>query len=342
MRKFNSVYTRSALRVGLAGGGTDIKSYFKENGGAVINFAIKKFHHIYIRPGKKSFSYINQNTNTITNFFDSDIKYDKAQDFCLISSTLKYFKDIFNVNLIYLDFFIYSDAPRGSGLGASSSLVVGLVSSLATIYGIQLNFAQIAHIAYTIEREMLNLDGGSQDQYVSSYGGLNFIEFLKSGEIVVSPLILDPETKFHFESRFISFFTGISRSSEEIIKDQRNSINESKKKSLMNDLTVNAYEMKNAILLKQFDKIPELLNYGFNIKKKISSKVVSPEIEEIIEKAKKNGAMGLKISGAGGGGFISCYVNPNKRGDFMEFLSYNNLNYFNCNIHSEGIISFIN
>jgi D-glycero-alpha-D-manno-heptose-7-phosphate kinase len=342
MRKFNSVYTRSPLRVGLAGGGTDIKSYFLENGGAVINFAIKKFHHIYIKPSISKFTYTNQNNNVVLEFSEGEILYDKTQDFCLITGTIKYFYDVFNVDFQYLDISVYSDAPRGSGLGASSSLVVGLVSSLATLYGIQLNFSQIAEIAYVIEREKLSLDGGTQDQYVSAYGGLNFIEFLKSGEIVVSPLILDSETKFHFESRFISFFTGISRSSEEIIKDQRNSINEDDKKRLMCDLTTNAYQMKNAILLKQFEKIPKLLNDGFEIKKSISTKVVSNYISDTIDLAIDSGAMGAKISGAGGGGFISCYVDPHRRGDFMNFLIKNNLNYFNCNIHSEGIVSFIN
>ena len=338
--RFKSVSTRAPLRVGLAGGGTDIKKFYLKNGGSVVNFAIKKFHHIYVKPTENNeYIYINHNTNK-SYLFEIENNYSKSEEHYLISGTISHFLNEFKLDPLGLEISIFSDAPRGSGLGSSSSLVVGLISTLCSIYSINLNNNKIADLAYKIERIKLNLDGGTQDQYVCAYGGLNFIEFQKNDENIVSPLILDSETKFHFESHFISFFTGISRHSEEIIKDQKNSISKKSKIDLMNSLNENSFEMKNAILLKKFDLIPTLLNRNFKIKKNVSDKVSNPKIDMLINEIKKIGVLGSKISGAGGGGFVSCYINPRMRGEIYNYLNSNKMIYFNCNIHDEGIKSF--
>ena len=342
MNNKSTIITRSPLRVGLAGGGTDIKSYYTKYSGSVINFAIRKYHYIKLTPSKnKYFEYSNQNNSKSYKFLFDEIKHDKKDDFCLISSSILYFVQKYSLPVHYFDISIYSDAPRGSGLGASSSLVVGILSCLSKFYGIDLNNIDIAEQAYEIERELLELDGGFQDQYVASFGGLNFIEFTQNDEVIVCPLLLDSDTKFHFESHFISFFTGISRDSESIIKDQRNSISEEKKMSLMNDLKLNSVEMKNAILLKNFSKIPEILNNGFKIKKKISNKVSNRFLDNIINEIFEEGVMGCKISGAGGGGYITCYIKPENRGGLINYLNKNKFDYFDCLIHEEGIQSYI-
>ena len=336
------IHTRSPLRIGLAGGGTDIKTYYKEYSGAVINFAIRKYHFIILKTSNNSnFKYLNQNSNKLYEFNKNSLVYNKKDEYCLISATIKYFIDTFNLEIIPLEFNIFSEAPRGSGLGASSSLVVGLVSSLAKYYGISLNNIEISNIAYTIERVHLDLDGGTQDQYVTTYGGLNFIEFQKNENIIVSPLILDSETKSHFESHFVSFFTGVSRESELIIRDQRNSISKLQKIKLMEGLTNNANEMKNAILLKKYSDIPFLLNEGFRIKKKVSNKVSNSSINKILSDIKDIGVLGAKISGAGGGGYVSCYIDLNKRVELYSYLRKNNFSFFNCLIHEENIKSYV-
>ena len=202
--KFKSVSTRAPLRVGLAGGGTDIKKFYLKNSGSVVNFAIKKFHHIYAKPtNSNKYIYSNHNTNKSYNY-EINQTYKKSSEHYLVSGTIRHFLNEFKLDPLGLEISIFSDAPRGSGLGSSSSLVVGLISTLCSIYGINLNNNKIADLAYKIERIKLDLDGGTQDQYVCAYGGLNYIEFKQNDEIIVSPLIIDSETKFHFESHFIS------------------------------------------------------------------------------------------------------------------------------------------
>jgi D-glycero-alpha-D-manno-heptose-7-phosphate kinase len=239
-----------------------------------------------------------------------------------INGELDLLKGVFN--RVFADYSLPSsgfrlstfvDAPAGSGLGTSSTLVVAILGAFVEWLKLPLGDYDIAHYAYQIERSDLKLTGGKQDQYAAMFGGVNFMEFYEDDKVIVNPLRIRPEYLHELENNLVLFFTSTSRESATIIDEQVKNVNSKNEKSIeaMHQLKEQARMMKEALLKGRLDEFGAILDFGFLQKRRMASKISNSKIEEIYEAAKKAGATGGKISGAGGGGFMIFYCPGNTR-----------------------------
>jgi D-glycero-alpha-D-manno-heptose-7-phosphate kinase len=215
------------------------------------------------------------------------------------------------------------DAPPGSGLGSSSALVVAMCEAFCAALNVPLGLYELAHLAWAIERINLGLAGGKQDQYAAVFGGANYIEFLSNDRVIVNPLRVPRAILNELESSLVICFTGASRDSELIIRQQTANILQGDEKALaaLFELKMAAIEMKEALLLGHIPAIGKILDRSWLAKKQTSTAVANQLIDSLIELGKKAGAIGAKVSGAGGGGFITFLVNPEDRVAVIETLT---------------------
>jgi D-glycero-alpha-D-manno-heptose-7-phosphate kinase len=338
IKKFSRVCARAPLRIGLAGGGTDINDYFNIYSGATLNIAINKYAYAQLDISENTFiaesldSGIVSEINAIkeSNEIPNQLKLHYAvfnrirKDFCNSEN--------FNVRLS-----TYCDAPIGSGLGSSSTLVVAIIKAFSEFLNLGLDDYFIAELAYKIEREDCNLKGGKQDQYSAAFGGLNFIEFNKNNTIV-NNLRLKSSFKCELESSLVLHFTGISRSSEKVILDQTNSIFSKKNEALdsLHKIKEEAFKMKNYILRGDRNGIRDSINKGWEYKLLTSQKVSNKLIEDRIKLGFDFGAEAAKVSGAGGGGFILFMCQPNQGIKLRNRLLEESVETFFCTFNSKG------
>jgi len=206
------------------------------------------------------------------------------------------------------DIFLHSDAPPGSGLGSSSALMVALVGLVRELKNLPFTDYEIAQLAYVIEREDLGILGGLQDQYAATFGGFNFIEFYKD-RVIVNPLRISSDIMNELEHNLLLCFTGTTRRSDRIIEDQTRRFENRNDDAVcaLSQQKQLAIDMKNALLRRKLDDFGDLLHCAWQAKKQMSSKISNPVIDELYEVARKHGALGGKITGAGGGGYILFY-----------------------------------
>jgi D-glycero-alpha-D-manno-heptose-7-phosphate kinase len=314
--------SRAPLRIGLAGGGTDVSPYSDEFGGAILNATISHYAHAVIEPIEKG-TRIQAMDRKEEQFFGSINPLP-------INGTLDLHKGV--INRIQKDFGIpdqrfclttFVDAPAGSGLGTSSTLMVAIIGAFVEMLRLPLGEYDIAHYAYEIERKDLQLAGGKQDQYAATFGGVNFMEFYGDDKVIVNPLRIRNEYLHELENNLVLYFTSTSRESAAIIKEQQKNVLEKNERSIdaMHQLKEQARMMKEALLRGQLNKIGEILDFGFQQKRNMAHNISNDSIEEIYKAAKKAGATGGKISGAGGGGFMTFYCPHNTRYKVMETLN---------------------
>ncbi len=316
------IRSKAPLRLGLAGGGTDVSPYSDLYGGAILNATISMYAYATIEPrtdGKIVFNSIDRKET---------FEY-PSKEFLEIDGNLDLLKGIYN--RIVKDFTkkplsftlsTYVDAPPGSGLGSSSTLVVSVIGAFTEWLKLPLGEYDIAHFAYEIERKDLGMAGGKQDQYAATFGGFNFMEFYDNDKVIVNPLRIKPEIINELQFNILLYYTGTSRLSSKIIEAQVQNVNKKKEKSIeaMHKLKEQAILMKEAVLKGELNKIGEILDYGWKYKKQMAEGITNPVIDEIYETAKKAGATGGKISGAGGGGFMMFYCPGNTRYKVIEAL----------------------
>jgi len=316
------IRTKAPLRLGLAGGGTDVSPYCDEYGGFVLNATINMYAYCTIEV-----------TDTgIIEFFAKDIgeyaKY-KSSSRLEFDGKLDLFKGIYN--RIIKDFDIeplsfrmttYSDAISGSGLGGSSTMVVAILKAFVEWLNFPLGEYDIAHLAYEIERIDVGLAGGKQDQYAATFGGFNFIEFYGDDKVIVNPLRVKNWILNEMEASIVLYYTGRSRESAHIIQEQSNNARKKNIKSIeaMHELKKGALEMKEAVLTGNMEQFAYVLDRGWQAKKKMANSITNSHIDEIYEKAKSSGALAGKISGAGGGGFMMFVIDPVKRIEVRKAL----------------------
>lgn len=308
------IRSKAPLRLGLAGGGTDVSPYSDQFGGAILNATIHKFAYATLIPL--------ETPQVILKCFDIDqhFIYDHVNFFDLNTEALRLIKGIhnrikkeFNIEKpLYYQLETYVDAPPGSGLGSSSTLVVAIVAAFAEWLGLPLGEYDIAQLAYSIEREDLGFSGGKQDQYAATFGGFNFMEF-HADRVVVNPLRVKEEYIHELEFSLLQYYTGTSRLSSKIIDAQVKNVTDKNAKSVeaMHALKGLAYNMKEALLRGKLEVIGELLHESWLSKKNMAAEITNPVVDEIYEAAMRNGAIGGKMSGAGGGGYMMFYVKSN-------------------------------
>lgn len=308
------IRAKAPLRIGLAGGGTDVSPYCDNYGGCILNACINMYAYATIEPrndGKIEFCCEDRNANKI---FDSVDKLEINNEFSLLKGVYNRIVKDFVKKPLSFTLTTYVDAPAGSGLGSSSTLVVAILKAFQEWLNLPLGEYDLANLAWSIEREDLKMAGGRQDQYAAAFGGFNFMEF-KGDKVLVNPLRIKKEYLNELEFNILLYYTGTSRLSAEIIESQvKNATNKNKVAiDAMHNLKKTAYDMKEALLTGQVDKMGILLNEGWKNKKKMSSSISNSVIDNIYNTATIAGATGGKISGAGGGGFFMFYCPHNTR-----------------------------
>ncbi|HTM77903.1 MAG TPA: hypothetical protein VL133_09775 [Devosia sp.] len=316
------VRARAPLRLGLAGGGTDLELYSDEFGGAVLNATIARYAHASLTLTDEPDVVFLATDMDVKETFSTSLKVEQAR----LKLHLGVYRRITEQFLggkapgVVLETMI--DAPPGSGLGSSSALVVAMVEAFRVAYDLPLGPYDVAQLAYDIERSDLGLAGGKQDQYAAAFGGVNFIEFLPNNRVLVNPLRLSSGVDNEMQSSIVVCFTGASRASHDIIIDQVGHVANHDPSALegMHQLKRDAVDMKAALLRGDFDDVAVILNRSWIAKKATARSVSNPQIDALWTVAMENGAKGGKISGAGGGGFIMFLTDPAHRSRLMRAL----------------------
>lgn len=340
-----NIRSRAPLRLGLAGGGTDLSSYSDIYGGAVFNATISMYAYCTLIPtddGRiRITAYDNNNT----------LDTESVDHFDIVDENLILHKGVYN--RIVRDFnggkplsFIMAtsnDAPVGSGLGTSSTMVVAILEAFNRWLGLGLTDYQKAQLAYSIEREDLKLSGGKQDQYSAVFGGFNLMEFKTDGTTIVNPLRVEKSTINELECSLLLYYSGKSRSSAMIINEQIKNAKDKNVKTVdaMHKLKNCAYLMKDHILTSNIEGFAEILRETWEQKKKTSSIISNVELDETIRFAMENGAEAVKVSGAGGGGFLMLYCNPVNRQRLAEAMKTRNGRLFPVAFSKVGVESWV-
>lgn len=310
------IRSKAPLRISFAGGGTDVPPYPEERGGAVLSTTINKYAYATLIPRE------DDTINVKSLDYDIVAKY-RTDEKLFYDGELDLIKAVIN-NMEAkqgLDLFMHSDAPPGSGLGSSSTVVVTLVGLFQKWLNTPLTDYDIAELAYKIERKDLGVQGGKQDQYAATFGGFNYIEF-HTRSTIVNPLRIKREILNELEYRLLLCYTGKTRLSANILKEQVDKYVKKEKKSVeaLDELKAICIDMKNALLRGHLNEFGELLHQGWMNKKKLASQITNPEIDKLYETARENGAIGGKILGAGGGGYLLLFCEFDKKHILAEKL----------------------
>jgi D-glycero-alpha-D-manno-heptose-7-phosphate kinase len=300
VRAISYFRARAPLRLSFCGGGTDVSPYPEEHGGMVLSATINQYAYASLRPRRDS-------KLTIASLdYDVVAKYDHPRRMRLDGNL-----DLIKVAVRALkvrrgaDLWVHSDAPPGSGLGSSSTMVVALIGVLSKWLERPLSGYEIAELAYRIERVDLKLAGGRQDQYAATFGGFNFIEFQKDAT-VVNPLRVEPDVISELEYRLLLCYMGQTRQSAHIIERQTSAYREGKAPVVdaLHRLKAETLEMKKALLLGKVDAVGELLHEAWENKKRLDESISNSRVDQLYRLARREGAIGGKMPGAGGGGYF--------------------------------------
>ena len=305
------IRSKAPLRLGLAGGGSDVSPYSDIYGGLVLNATINLYAYCTIEE---------TNDKLITiNAFDANChKSYRMTEHLEIDGEASLIKGVYN--RVVKDFGIgaksfnittYNDAPAGSGLGTSSTMVVCILKCFVEWLSLPLGDYEISRLAYEIERKDLQLSGGKQDQYAAAFGGFNYMEFLQNDIVIVNPLKIKRWIIDELEASMLLYFTGKSRSSAAIIEEQKKNTSQGANEAVeaMHKIKQSAKDMKLAILKGDINGFADIIREGWENKKKITN----PMIQEAMDVAMSAGAKAGKVSGAGGGGFIMFVVEPTRK-----------------------------
>ncbi len=310
---------KAPLRISFAGGGTDVSPFPEERGGAVLNATIDKYAYatLMARDGGGS-------TKVHSLDFEVDAEYHAPRDFVfngeldLVKAVLRHFHRADSETEI----FLHSDAPPRTGLGSSSTMTVALVGLFQKYLRLPLTTYELAEIAYRIERVELGDPGGRQDQYAAAFGGFNFIEFTKDAT-VVNPLRIDPEVLNELAYRLMLCYTGITRYSGHIIESQTSAYRSRRTETVeaLDSAKQLATDMKKELLTGNLDRMGELLHDGWEAKKRYTDGISNPEIDAFYARARSAGALGGKLTGAGGGGFLLLFCDFQRRQEVAKAVT---------------------
>ena len=309
------VVSQTPLRLSFVGGGTDFASFYKAHKGQVISATIDKYIYVIVKKRFDDLIVLHYTENEIVENV-SDIKHD------IIKAALQHVGIKKGIEIITLA----DITAKGSGLGSSSVLTVGLLNALYHFKGMQVSSEQIANEACIIEIDMLKKPIGKQDQYIAAYGGIKKIEFNADHSVTVTDLSLSDTDKNKLQSSIILHNTSVMRKAESVLEEQSNNI--AHKIEELKTIAGLVNELETAFNNKQFEVLGNLLAINWENKKKLASAVSTPHINEMVKIALANGATGCKIAGAGGGGFLMSYVPLQQQDNFRTAMSaYKELTY---------------
>lgn len=336
---------KAPLRIGLAGGGTDVSPYADLHGGAILNATVSLFASASI--------VLRDDNRIILNSRDLGERFEvEATEQLEINGELDLFKGVYN--RLVRDFGLKPqgftlttevDAPKGSGMGTSSTVTVAVLGAFAEWLKLPLGEYDVARLAYDIERIDLGMSGGRQDQYAATFGGFNYMEFYADEKVIVNPLRVKRSYQKELEHNMLLYYTGTSRLSAKIIDQQQEAFAKTGPKNSSIDaahaLKEQAVRMKEAILTGKLDGIGELLDFGWQHKKQMAAGISNAVIDELYDSALAAGATGGKISGAGGGGFMTFYCPGQTRHAVSEALKAHGGEIRNFIFVNEGMVSWV-
>ena len=315
--------SKAPLRLGLAGGGSDVSPYSEIYGGAVLNATIDQYAYCTIEETSSDTILINAADLGISKRYPSAMSLQADGILDLHKSVYNRVVRKFGITKpLSFKMTTFCDVPPGSGLGTSSTMVVAILKAFTEWLNLPLGDYDMAYLAYQIERLDLGLRGGKQDQYAATFGGFNFIEFSKDDRVIVNPLRMKRWIVDELEVSMVLFYTGASRSSDKIIREQQENTSKGKKIPVeaTHRIKQNSYLMKELLLKGEITQFARILAREWENKKKMASSISNRHIETIYQAALKAGAYGGKISGAGGGGFMFFMTDPAKRLNLINAL----------------------
>lgn len=339
------VRSRAPLRLGLAGGGTDLSPFCDEHGGAVLNATINMFVHVTIESSTdlERTTFASTDLGVEEYFYLSDPEAKAASGKLLLHKAV-YIRLMaeFSLGAVPLIIRSHSDAPAGSGLGGSSTLVVALVEAFRQYFSLPLGEYDIARLAFEIEREDCRLSGGKQDQYAAAFGGFNFMEFYDAGRVVVNPLRIRRHIIHELECSMQLFFLGVSRSSAAIIDDQIKAAEDSplQKLEAMHRVKDSAYKIKELMLKSDIVGMAEEFRNSWEAKKLTSDLIANETIYTLEQRLYDAGAWAFKVSGAGGGGFAVVFMPPEKRHLISATIKSSGLSVSPFQFYDQGVSSW--
>lgn len=333
------VRARAPLRLGLAGGGTDVSPYCDTYSSYVLNATIDRYAYAVIRTLDEP----------VIRFVATDLQVEKIKPFghpLPLNGKLDLHKAVYNYFIqhhnngipLRLELSTFCDAPAGSGLGSSSTLVVAMIRAFVELMNLGIDDYTIAKLAFHIERIECGLQGGRQDQYSATFGGFNFMEFYADNRAVINSLRIKNWIICELEASLVLFFTGVSRESDKIIADQSSNVKTGVIDVLeaMHSIKREALVMKECLLRGDFEGLVESMHLGWENKKRSARTVSNPHIDGIYRAAIDAGALAGKVSGAGGGGFMLFFVPTEKRMDVIRTLNRFNGQVSNCHFTKHG------
>ena len=330
--------TRAPVRISFAGGGTDLPAYYSQYGGAVVSTSIDKYFYVFLNVSADDAIQITSSDYRTFYRHDADTPMLFDGDLSLPRAILNHFGLSRGIAL-----FLASEIPPGTGLGSSSTVAVAIIKAVTTARGLMLSKQQIAELACQIEIEKLSEPIGKQDQYASAYGGLNLIQFSNDG-VTVEPVNIAPETRRQLEKNVMLFFTGATRAASSILREQKKSSEQKDARVIEAHHVVKAmaFEVKGYLEHGDLQSFGKLLDRAWENKKKFAAGVTNPLIDECYALAMQNGALGGKITGAGGGGFLMIYCEPPFQAAVTQALEGKGLKRMDFRFETEGARVLVN
>jgi D-glycero-alpha-D-manno-heptose-7-phosphate kinase len=337
------IRARAPLRLGFAGGGTDVSPYCDEFGGVSFNATIDLFAHVTLESRADGQVELSAEDRQETWSGKAQAELPTVEPLRLLKGVYnRCIREFFGGRPQAVTLTSYADCPPGSGLGTSSALVVAMVRAFAELADVTLSPARLARLAFEIERVDLGLAGGRQDQYAAAFGGFNFMQFLTDDSVVIEPVDVAPDVLRELEASLVLYFTGVSRESATIIEQQASNMRRHDARSLdgLHALKAAGYEMRDALAAGDLQSFGALLNAGWEAKKKTADRISSGAIDEVMRAAESYGVWGAKVSGAGGGGFIMFLVEATRREGLKRFLAQHGGEVMGAKFIASGVESW--
>ncbi len=331
---------RSPLRISFGGGGTDLPTYYEKYSGAVLSTTINKyFYTILTGRNDDKIQVISSDLRTMDTWRDLNRLNLPGTELEIPLAVLKELQCA-----IPLDLFLASEIPPGTGLGSSASVCVGILKALSAYLRLGLSRHQLAETAFHITRHVLGHPVGKQDEYASAFGGLNYITFHPEGSTTVEPVELEPGVLRELESNLMLFFTGATRNSWEILSEQERVADASSSPSFSSLQAIHrfAQEMREAIAEGDLRRFGRLLHDSWQAKRRLSSKISNSRIDQLYEMARLHGALGGKITGAGGGGFLLLYCESEAQPAVCEAFAREGLREMTFELDLKGAHVLVN
>ena len=331
---------RSPVRISFGGGGTDLPAYYESFGGAVLSAAINKyFYTVLTKRSDEKVQVISSDLRVSETWRDLERMEVRGQSLEIPLAVMQTLGQ--NISA---DLFLASEIPPGTGLGSSASVCVNILKALTAYRQIQMSKSELAEKAFHIARNILKLPIGKQDEYAAAFGGLNFFSFRPDGRVDVEIVNLNPDLLREFQSNLLLFFTGSAHNSWSILKEQEQITRTCKSSALesLHRILELAKEMRKALINGNLSEFGRLLDDGWQAKRKISDQISNPRIDQFYALARRHGALGGKITGAGGGGFLLLYCEPDAQPAVRATLEKEGLREMNFEFDFHGAHVLVN